>query len=74
LKTLRNPSSFFTRTSKEVGDSNIPSILNRVRNINAAQLAASGVIFAEILGFFTVGEMIGRMKIVGYRGEKKGHH
>lgn len=27
-----------------------------------------GVIAAEVLGFFTVGEMLGRFKIVGYRG------
>jgi hypothetical protein len=42
--------------------------------MNTAQLATYGVIFAELLGFFTVGEMIGRFKLVGYRGEKEAHH
>jgi len=31
------------------------------------------LITAEVLGFFTVGEMVGRRKIVGYRG-KVDHH
>jgi F-type H+-transporting ATPase subunit g len=26
------------------------------------------------LGFFTVGEMIGRFKLVGYRGDTGAHH
>lgn len=37
------------------------------------QLASAAVIGAEVLGFFTVGEMIGRFKVVGYRGDV-GHH
>jgi F-type H+-transporting ATPase subunit g len=36
-------------------------------------LAVIGVVAAELLGFFTIGEMVGRMKIVGYRGEKAHH-
>jgi hypothetical protein len=35
---------------------------------------AGGVVAAEVLGFFTVGEMIGRMKLVGYHGEAGAHH
>jgi F-type H+-transporting ATPase subunit g len=38
------------------------------------QWAAGGVIVAELLGFFTVGEMIGKMKLVGYRGDTGAHH
>lgn len=38
------------------------------------QAIAMGVVGAEVLGFFTVGTMIGRMKIIGYRGEKLGEH
>ena len=34
------------------------------------QMIAAGVISAELLGFFTVGEMIGKMKLVGYRGRE----
>ena len=36
-------------------------------------MAAVGVVGAEVLGFFTVGEMIGRLKLVGYRGDKEHH-
>jgi hypothetical protein len=42
--------------------------------MNRAQLVSGGVILAEVLGFFTVGEIIGRFKLVGYRGEKEEHH
>lgn len=45
------------------------SILSQIRNANRQQLISAGIIGAEILGFFTVGEMIGKMKIVGYHGE-----
>lgn len=41
----------------------------QLRNITRAQAAAGGVLFAECLGFFTVGEMIGRFKLIGYRGK-----
>ncbi|CCX06517.1 putative mitochondrial F1F0-ATP synthase g subunit [Pyronema domesticum] len=45
-----------------------------IRTCNKADAAFVGVLAAEILGFFTVGEMIGRRKIVGYRGETAHHH
>ncbi|KAM0556785.1 hypothetical protein ACHAPJ_005845 [Fusarium lateritium] len=48
--------------------------IQQVRNIGPAQLAAGGVVAAEVLGFFTVGEIIGRFKLVGYRGEISSHH
>lgn len=48
-------------------------ILSRMRNVNRQQLIAAGVVGAEVLGFFTVGEMIGRMKLVGYRGDTEHH-
>lgn len=43
---------------------------------NRQALKSGGIIAAEVLGFFTVGEMIGRRKIVGFRGkiEHAGHH
>ena len=37
-------------------------------------LTSAGVVLAEVVGFFTVGEMIGRLKIVGYRGGHAEHH
>lgn len=48
--------------------------LQQVRTLSTAQLAAGGVVLAECLGFFTVGEMIGRFKIVGYHGNPGSHH
>ncbi|KAJ5204972.1 uncharacterized protein N7498_005851 [Penicillium cinerascens] len=56
---------------------NLPSpqnFLARVRNASPKELALAGVTVAEVIGFFTVGEMIGRMNIVGYRGEPAHGH
>ncbi|KAJ5126604.1 Mitochondrial F1F0-ATP synthase g subunit [Penicillium atrosanguineum] len=56
---------------------NLPSPQNwlaRVRNASPKELALAGVTAAEVIGFFTVGEMIGRMNIVGYRGEPAHGH
>ena len=49
------------------------AVLQQVRNMGTAQLVAGGVVAAECLGFFTVGEMIGRFKLVGYHGETAHH-
>ena len=43
-------------------------VLNMIRNLSTKDMVAAGVLGAEILGFFTVGEMIGKFKVVGYRG------
>ena len=40
-----------------------------IRNASTKNLVTAGVVGAEILGFFTVGEMIGKFKIIGYRGD-----
>ncbi|KAL7791332.1 mitochondrial F1F0-ATP synthase, subunit G [Trichoderma ceciliae] len=50
------------------------SLIQQARSLTPGQLVAGGVIFAECLGFFTVGEMIGRFKLIGYRGETPAHH
>ncbi|OAQ66951.1 mitochondrial F1F0-ATP synthase, subunit G [Pochonia chlamydosporia 170] len=50
------------------------NMLQQARNLSNAQLIAGGVVAAECIGFFTVGEMIGRFKIVGYHGETGAHH
>ncbi|KAK3674073.1 ATP synthase subunit G atp20 [Recurvomyces mirabilis] len=52
---------------------NPEAFLSQLRNFDTAALTSVGVVVAEVLGFFTVGEMIGRFKIIGYRGEH-GHH
>jgi F-type H+-transporting ATPase subunit g len=43
-----------------------------LRNLDQKSLAGAGVVLAEVIGFFTIGEMIGRFKVVGYRGGN--HH
>lgn len=65
FKRLQNPSSLAQSAN---------SYTQQARNISPAQLATAGVLVAELLGFFTVGEMIGRMKLVGYHGEVAHHH
>ncbi len=74
VKSVRNPSQLFNQASNTAANTNPQTVLQRIRNINSSQLAYGGVIFAECLGFFTVGEMIGRMKLVGYRGDTGVHH
>ena len=70
VKSVRNPTALFPSASNPA-----PSgVLQQIRNINTAQLAAGAVIGAEVLGFFTVGEMIGRFKLIGYRGDTGAHH
>jgi F-type H+-transporting ATPase subunit g len=72
VKSFRNPGALFQQASKTGG--NPQSMISSIRNVNSQQLASGAVIFAEVLGFFTVGEMIGRMKLVGYRGDVGHHH
>ncbi|RYP67392.1 hypothetical protein DL769_005778 [Monosporascus sp. CRB-8-3] len=76
IKALQNPSALLqtasqtaSRTAQQSG-----SLLQAARNINRAQVIAGGVLAAECLGFFTVGEMIGRFKIIGYHGENPAAH
>ncbi|KAK5109390.1 hypothetical protein LTR62_007056 [Meristemomyces frigidus] len=52
---------------------NPDAVMNQLRNFDSGAMIAVGVVLAEVIGFFTVGEMIGRFKIIGYRGEH-GHH
>jgi F-type H+-transporting ATPase subunit g len=38
------------------------------------ELAFVGVTAAEVIGFFTVGEILGRRKLVGYQGATAHSH
>jgi len=69
VKSVRNPSSLLS----EASHTNPNSIMERIRNVNQAQVVSGGILFAELLGFFTVGEMIGRRKLVGYRAADAHH-
>ncbi|KAL2107177.1 hypothetical protein VUR80DRAFT_5593 [Thermomyces stellatus] len=63
-QAIRRPRALIESVTKSMQ----PAQGGRLR-ISNAQLATAGVVFAECLGFFTVGEMIGRFKLVGYHGE-----
>ncbi|PGG97279.1 hypothetical protein AJ79_09265 [Helicocarpus griseus UAMH5409] len=65
LNSLRQPKTLIAQVSKSFN----PEAINRLRNVDKKQLAIAGVTAAELIGFFSVGEIIGRFKLVGYRGE-----
>ncbi len=80
LKSARNPGSLFTATENTVAKTaehaaeNPQGVLSSLRSLSRAQVISGAVIGAELLGFFTVGEIIGRMKLVGYRGDDGAAH
>lgn len=73
INAIRNPAGLLNHTTDTASTMSPEGILSRIRNVNRQQLVSAGVIGAEVLGFFTVGEMIGRMKLVGYRGDTEHH-
>ena len=72
INVVRHPASVFTQTTASSA-ATPEGILSRIRSMDRRQWASAGVIGAEVLGFFTVGEMIGRFKLVGYRGDVHHH-
>lgn len=74
INVFRNPRSISSVASSLTSSVNPETVLSSIRNVNSRQLANAGIITAQVLGFFTVGEMIGRMKIVGYHGEPVHEH
>ncbi|KAK4627152.1 ATP synthase subunit g, mitochondrial [Fulvia fulva] len=79
---VRNPASLGSQAAKTAEKSaetvinNPQSFLARVRDLDAATLTTVGVVTAETIGFFSIGEMLGRFKIIGYRssGSHAEHH
>ena len=53
---------------------NPESVALRARNIDRNTMLSAGIVAAEAVGFFCVGEMIGRFKVVGYRGGQSHGH
>lgn len=68
INAFRNPASLKNANFVTPAD-----VLARVRGASKKEIAMAGVTAAEVIGFFTVGEMIGRMNIVGYRGQAEHH-
>ncbi|KAL6708849.1 ATP synthase subunit G atp20 [Coniothyrium glycines] len=76
LNALRHPSALLNRANSVANSASQQSpanVLQQVRNIPREQWYAVGVVAAEVLGFFSVGEMIGRFKLVGYRAKEEHH-
>jgi F-type H+-transporting ATPase subunit g len=75
MNALRNPTSLFNRVASEASNTSPQNMLAQVRGMSSAQWATIGVVAAEVVGFFSVGEIIGRFKLVGYRAkEHSGEH
>lgn len=70
VKSVRNPNELLPKSE----GASPQGLLHRARNVSTPQLITGSVVVAELLGFFTVGEMIGRMKLIGYRGDTGAHH
>ncbi|EON67148.1 hypothetical protein W97_06401 [Coniosporium apollinis CBS 100218] len=66
INALRHPASLFSQTATSSA-AQPTNILSRMRNVSGQDMAAAGVVAAECIGFFSIGEMLGRMKVVGYR-------
>jgi len=71
---FRNPRSIGASAASISNAINFESILRSIRNVNRQQLTTVGLVSAEVLGFFTVGEIIGRFKLVGYHGAPSHEH
>lgn len=73
---LKNPTSLFNAGVKTAESSAAQpvNVLNRVRGLSQQQWVAAGIIAAEVIGFFSVGEIIGRFKLVGYRARDHSEH
>jgi len=68
---MRNTNNFRSTFASAAKTYSPEHILSRVRNISRGEVITGAVIVAELLGFFTVGEMIGRRRIVGYAGKEE---
>ncbi|KAF4833441.1 ATP synthase subunit g [Colletotrichum tropicale] len=78
VNSLKNPSGLLSSASATASSAASAAAAAKPANlasrINTATVATGAVVAAECLGFFTVGEMIGRFKIVGYHGETHAAH
>jgi F-type H+-transporting ATPase subunit g len=73
INTARHPMSAFTETTMNSSTMTPEHILSRIRNLSRQDMVSGAVVACEVLGFFTVGEMLGRFKLVGYSGDREHH-
>ncbi|KAF2713660.1 mitochondrial F1F0-ATP synthase-like protein g subunit [Pleomassaria siparia CBS 279.74] len=76
INALRNPASLVSRTTSFANSSAAQpaNIIQRVRSLTSTEIISTSVIVAEVIGFFSVGEIIGRFKLVGYTSKEPVHH
>ncbi|KAI9714584.1 MAG: hypothetical protein M1812_006389 [Candelaria pacifica] len=74
INAARHPASVFTQTTTTSNTMAPETILGQMRNLNGQQMVGGVVVLAEAIGFFSVGEMLGRFKLVGYRSSNGEHH
>jgi F-type H+-transporting ATPase subunit g len=76
LNAIRHPSSLMNRVASEANSAaqQPANYVSQVRNMSREQWYSIGVVVAEVVGFFSVGEIIGRFKLVGYRTKTDEHH
>lgn len=74
LNAMRHPATLFNRVASEASNTSPQNLLAQVRGMSNAQWASIGVVAAEVVGFFSIGEIIGRFKLVGYRAKEHGDH
>jgi hypothetical protein len=72
MNALRHPASLLNRVSSQAANTTPQDLMSQVRGMSNAQWASIGVVAAEVVGFFSIGEIIGRFKLVGYRAKE--HH
>jgi len=73
LHSLRNPGALLNRASAS-GNAQPTNLLSQIRGMSGAEWTSVGIVAAEVVGFFSVGEAIGRLKLVGYRTAEPAHH
>jgi len=73
MNAVRTPSTLLDATSSSAHALNPTKMMDRIRNMDRQQMISGGIVAAEVLGFFTVGEMIGRWKFVGYNTSGHAH-
>ncbi|KAI9705870.1 MAG: hypothetical protein M1836_005276 [Candelina mexicana] len=74
INAVRHPANVFTHTTTTSNTMAPETILSQIRNLNRQQMVGGAVVLAEAIGFFSVGEILGRFKLVGYRGSKSELH
>ncbi len=79
INAAKNPTSLLNRITSEANQASQKlqqdpaNVLAQIRGVSREQWLSAGVIAAEIIGFFSVGEIIGRFKLVGYRAKEEHH-